>query len=222
MVDHRKTVTIAAIAALTIVPLAACSNNDSSGPASTSTTTMAAPTPAAQIDNLTGRATAVALDPAFTDALTSLALTPGVVGTATLESGSVIFPITGGDVKYYTPGTVDPYVQGDIQHNGSGLSLAAGGTTAQLTNFDIDPGTSLLYGDVSVNGTPAATHAILFDLDGRTLQPLQSGPDNTAVLQGTRVLMSADAAGLLNKTFNTEAVKQGLQVGTATITLNTK
>jgi hypothetical protein len=34
--------------------------------------------------------------------------------------------------------------------------------------------------------------------------------------------MSADAAGLLNKTFNTDAVKAGLVVGIATITINTK
>ncbi|MFD4444821.1 hypothetical protein ACFWPK_34100 [Nocardia sp. NPDC058519] len=171
---------------------------------------------------MTGKTTAVALDKGFTDALTSLGLTPGVVGHATLDSGSVIFPITGGSVKYYTPGTVEPYVQGDIKHNGSGLSLAAGHTTVELTNFDIDPGTSLLYGDVSVNGTPAATHAVLFNLDGSTLQPLQTGADETAILQGTRVLVSEDAAALLNKTFNTDAVKAGLLVGIATITLNTK
>ena len=28
----------------------------------------------------------------------------------------------------YKKGKVDPYVQGDIQHNGSGLSLTAGAT----------------------------------------------------------------------------------------------
>ncbi|MEV0246593.1 hypothetical protein AB0H76_08410 [Nocardia sp. NPDC050712] len=184
--------------------------------------TTAMPKPAAQIDALTGKSTAVALDKGFTDALTSLGLTPGIVGGATLDNGSVSFPITGGQVKYYTPGTVNPYVQGDIKHNGSGLSLAAGATTVELTNFDIDPGTSVLYGDVSVNGAPAASHALLFNLDGSTLQPLQNGPDSTAILQGTRVLVSADAAALLNKTFNTDAVKAGLLVGIATITLNTK
>ncbi|MFC8529270.1 hypothetical protein [Nocardia sp. NPDC057227] len=131
------------------------------------------------------------------------------------------FPITGGNVKYYPPGSVNPYVQGEIQHTGSGLSLAAGPTVVELTNFDIDPGTSVLYGDVSVNGAPAATDALLFDLDGSTLQPLQTGADNTAVLQGTRVLVSADAAALLNSTFKTDAVKAGLLVGIATITLNT-
>ncbi|WP_446221963.1 hypothetical protein ACTWPB_19140 [Nocardia sp. IBHARD005] len=227
MVDYRKSALIAAIAAFAITPLAGCSNDNADDKSSANTTTnmmtttTAVPTPVAQIDALTGKTTAVALDKSFTDALTSLALTPGVVGTATLDNGSVVFPITGGQVKYYTPGTVEPYVQGDIKHNDSGLSLTAGHTTVELTNFDIDPGTSLLYGDVSVNGDPAATHATLFNLDGSTLQPLQTGPDNTAILQGTRVLVSEDAAALLNKTFNTDAVKAGMLVGIATITLNT-
>ncbi|MFI7002025.1 hypothetical protein [Nocardia sp. NPDC050175] len=223
MVDYRKTTVLAAIAILALVPLAACSSDNkesTSSGTSAVTTTTAAPKPAAQIDALTGKSTAVALDKGFTDALTSLGLAPGGIGTATLDNGSVSFPITGGHVKYYTPGTVNPYVQGDINHNGSGLSLTAGPTTVQLTNFDIDPGTSVLYGEVSVNGTPAATHALLFDLDGSTLKPLQAGADNTAILEGTRVLVSKDAAALLNKTFNTDAVKAGLLVGIATITLN--
>ncbi|MFF2555045.1 hypothetical protein ACFVUS_28855 [Nocardia sp. NPDC058058] len=222
MVNYRKITVIAAISAFTLVPLSACSSDNSSSSSSSSTTATAAPQPVAQIDTLTGKSTAVALDKGFTDALTSLGLAPGVVGTAALDNGSVVFPITGGHVKYYTPGTVNPYVQGDITHNGSGLSLTAGPTAVQLTNFDIDPGTSVLYGDVSVNGTLAATHALLFNLDGSTLKPLQNGADNTAILQGTRVLVSKDAAALLNKTFNTDAVKAGLLVGIATITLNTK
>lgn len=73
-----------------------------------------------------------------------------------------------------------------------------------------------------VNGTIAASHALLFDLDGSTLKPLMSNPDGTAVLQGTRVLMSETAAGLLNSTFKTDAVKAGLVIGVATITVNTK
>ncbi len=40
-----------------------------------------------------------------------------------------------------------------------------------------------------VNDSPAATHVVLFDLNVRTLKPLQYGPDDTAILQGTQVLM---------------------------------
>jgi len=135
--------------------------------------------------------------------------------------GSFSFPITGGDVTYYKPGSIDPYVQGLVEHDGSGVSLTAGDTVAELTNFEIDPGTSKLYGDVSVNGESAAKHAFIFSLDGRTLKPLQTKGDD-AILEGTKVMISDGAAGLLNDTFKTDAVKGGLLVGTATITIATK
>jgi hypothetical protein len=65
----------------------------------------------------------------------------------------------------------------------------------------------------------------IFTLDGTTLKPLVSNDDGTAVLEGTRVLISPDAAALLNSTFKTDAVtggNNGLLVGTAKITVNTK
>lgn len=227
MFTVRKALAATAIGALTIVPLAACSSDEASDTVDAATSSAAEavesePEPAAEVDDLSnGVDTAVALDPGFTGALTTLGLTPGVVGTATLADGSIRFPITGGDVKYWEPGTVDPYVQGEIMHDGSGLSLTAGETVVELINFDIDPGTSLLTGDVMVNGEEAAADAVLFDLDGRTLQPLATGPDNTAILQGTEVKISETAAGLLNSTFNTDAVTPGLLVGVATITVST-
>ena len=55
----------------------------------------------------------------------------------------------------------------------SGLSLTAGGTVVELTDFVIDPGASVLTGTVSVDGGVAAEAAPLFSLDGRTLNPLQ-------------------------------------------------
>jgi len=177
--------------------------------------------PVADISTLTGKMTQVTLDSGFTTALTTLKLTPGTTGTATLDNGVLSFPITGGHVTYYKPGTVSPFVQGDIQHQGSGISLTAGSTKVELTNFDIDPGASKLYGDVSVNGSQAASHAYLFYLDGTTLKALQT-VGNTAILEGTKVEISPDAAGLLNKTFNTDAVKADLLVGIAKITVNVK
>ena len=209
-----------AVTALLAAPaLAACSSTDAN---TSNPTSSAAATPVAKIDALTGQSTAVKLDAGFLEALTTLKLAPGTVGTEKLTDGSLIFPITGGNVTYYTPGSITPYVTGDIKHTGSGFSLTAGTTKVDLTNFEIDPGTSKLMGDVSVNGTSAAKGAVLFDLDGNTLKPLQTGADNTAILEGTRVLISADAAGLLNKTFKTDAVKPGTLVGIAKITVNTK
>jgi len=202
-----KGVVVVAAAAVATVSIAACSSSGSSS---------SDKKPVATIASLSGESTSVKLDSGFTGALTSLGLTPGVLGTATLTDGSVHFPITGGHVTVYKKGAVDPYVQGDVQHNGSGLSLTAGSTVVDLQNFDINPGSSQLFGDVSVNGTVAAKHAYLFNLDGSTLAPITiSG--GVATLTGTRVLVSDTAAGLLNKTFNTTAVKGGLLVGIATI-----
>jgi hypothetical protein len=210
-----------AVAAIVAVPLSACSSSDSSGSDSSSSSSASAPKPVAAIDALSGKDTAIALDKGFTDALTSLKLTPGVVGDAQLESGSLIFPITGGNVTVFKPGTVSPYVIGQIQHEGSGLSLTAGDTKVELTNLNVDPGVSRVYGDVSVNGKVAASSAYLFKLDGRTLEPLKTEGE-TAILTGTKVEISDVAAPLLNKTFKTDAVKPGLLVGIATITVNTK
>ena len=85
----------------------------------------------------------------------------------------------------------------------------------------VDPTVSRVYGDVTVNGKVAATSAYLLKLDGRTLQPLKTEGD-TAILQGTKVEISDVAAPVLNKVFKTNAVKPGLLVGIAKITVNTK
>ena len=207
---------VAATTALA-VSLSACSSDDSTDKAEGSSEGKVV----ADIPELTGQTTAVKLDAGFVDALTQLKLTPGVVGDAKLEAGSLIFPISGGNVTYYEPGSISPYVQGKINHEGSGFSLSAGGTKVDLTNFEIDPGTSQLFGDVAVNGKSAVKDAFLFKLDGSTLKPLQTEGD-TAILEGTEVAISKDAAPLLNDTFKTDAVKPGLLVGTAEITINTK
>ena len=180
------------------------------------------PAPVASVPEVLGGDTSVALDKGFTDALTSLKLTPGVSGTAKLADGAVSFPITDGSVTYWSPdGNYRPYVQGLLDHNGSGLTLSAGSTTVTLENFVVNPGSSKLYGDVLVNGKVAVANAYLFSLHGGTLKPLQLEGDN-AILTGTTVHVSADAAKLLNSTFSTDAVKAGLNVGTATITAQIK
>ncbi|WP_066516396.1 hypothetical protein [Curtobacterium ammoniigenes] len=180
------------------------------------------PAPEAAVPAIKGGNTAVALDSGFLAALKSLGLTPGVTGSAQLNGSTVSFPITGGSVVYWSPKShYRPYVQGILEHDGSGLSLKAGSTTVTLSNFTINPGNSRLYGDVAVNGTVAATQAYLFDLHGQTLKPLML-QGNDAILTGTTVHISPDAAALLNKTFNTTAVKSELLVGVATITAQIK
>jgi hypothetical protein len=213
---QRKT--LAAVAATTVLALGAtaCGSDEST------TAPNPKPTPVASIPSLSGQTTAVMLDEGFVKALGQLELTPAPVGDATItDAGVAKFPITGGTVTYYKPGSVSPYVQGMIDHDGSGLSLTGGGTTVKLTDFEVDPGKSLLTGKVTVDGEVAAESAPLFFLDGRTLQPLQTNDDGTAVLEGTTVKLKAEAADLLNQTFGTDALTEGLVIGTAKITVNT-
>ena len=183
-------------------------------------------TPIADIKTLTGKSTSVKLDPGFIAALTTLKLTPAPTGTATFDgaTGTITFPITGGHAAVYKKGAVTPYVQGSVEHNGSGLSLTAGSTKVTLQNFVIDPGNnSKLTGEVLANGAVAVKSAKLFDLDGSTLKPITvDSATGVATLTGTTVKISADAAALLNKTFKTTAVKAGTVVGVATLLVNTK
>lgn len=217
----RTITTMGAVGALAL-GAAACGSDDSKDTAAVAGA--AAPKPAAQVDNLTGKTTAVTLDGGFVKALTSLKVTPAPVGTATIsKAGVASFPITGGNVTYYKPGSVSPYVQGEVDHDGSGLSLTAGGKKVELKDFVVDPGKSVLTGSVSVDGKQAAASAPLFFLDGRTLKPLAVSADgSTATLEGTTVKLKQEAADLLNKTFGISALKGGLVIGVAKITINTK
>ena len=133
------------------------------------------------------------------------------------------FPITGGHVKVYKKGDVTPYVQGSIEHKGSGFTLTAGSTKVGLSNFVIDPGNnSKLTGDVAVNGTTAKSNVKLFDLDGSTLKPITVDSSGVATLTGTTVKLADDAATLLNQTFHITALKGGMTIGIATLKVNTK
>ena len=221
---HFKTLAAAGATIALAVGTAACGSDDSSSTSTTSksTTAQAAPSPVAQIPALTGKDTAVTLDSGFVQALGTLKLTPAPVGTAEIsKAGVASFPITGGNVTYYTPGTESPYVQGMIDHDGSGLSLTGGGKKVELTDFEVDPGKSVLTGKVTVDGKVAAESAPLFFLDGRTLKPLETNDNGTAVLEGTTVKLKDEAAALLNQTFGTDALKGGFVIGVAKITVNT-
>jgi hypothetical protein len=211
----RSTAALATVALLAL-GTAACGDD-------TTTNSKAAsnPKPVGQIDALSGQKTEVTLDPGFVDALGTLKLTLAPVGDGKItKAGIARFPITGGNVTYYEPGSVSPFVQGEIDHGGSGLSLTGGGTTVELTDFIVDPGASVLTGKVAVDGEVAAESAPLFFLDGRTLQPLQAA-GSTAVLEGTTVKLKDEAATLLNDTFGTDALEGGLVIGVAKITVNT-
>ncbi len=180
---------------------------------------LAEPPPVAQIDQLTGQSTSVALDSGFVSALGSLGVAPSPTGKATVKDGVASFPITGGNVTVYKPGEVDPYVQGKIMHQGSGLKLTKGATAVTLDNFVVDPGKpATLSGRVEANGSVVAASTVLFDLDGSTLQPVTTQADaGTATLTGTTVKLSDGAAKALNGAFKTDALKGGTTIGIATI-----
>ena len=222
-----KKLMVAGIALSAALGLGACSSGDataSDSSSSSSSTQIARPEPIASLPAIpAGGSTAVALDADFVAALGTLGLTPATVGDATLADGSVSFPITGGTVTVFDKSSgYRPYVQGTLLHQNSGLSLTAGGTTVELTNFTVDPGTpARLFGDVAVNGQQAAASAPLFDLNGSTLNPISMDAEGNAVLQGTTVELSPEAAELLNSTFGTDALAGGLVIGIATITVPT-
>jgi hypothetical protein len=217
---YTKTLTALAATAALSFGAAACGGSSSTTD-NAATPAATAVKPVAEIPSLSGKDTAVTLDSGFVKALGQLKLTPAPLGTATIsKAGVASFPITGGNVTYYTPGTQSPYVQGMIDHNGSGLSLTGGGKTVELTNFEVDPGKSVLTGKVTVDGKVAAPSAPLFFLNGKTLKPLQTG-NGTATLAGTTVELKQEAADLLNQTFGTTALKAGFVIGIAKITVNT-
>ena len=195
--------------------MAACS---SSGPSKTARGTF---------KTLTQGTTTVVPAASFGKALKSLGVALAPEGKATANSnGSVSFPITGGNATIYNKGAVTPYVQGVIDHNGSGLTLTAGKTVVTLENFVIHPGNnSVLDGKVLVNGKVFAPTAPLFDLDGSTLKtPTISSKTGYATLSGTTIYVSQTAAGALNTAFALKGTKNALpttkeaiEVGTAII-----
>jgi hypothetical protein len=221
---HLRTPAVLAAAAALALGATACGSDESStsSAGSSGSSSGEQAEPVADVPQLTGKSTAVTLDAGFVDALTKLELTPSPLGDATIsKQGVASFPITGGNVKYFKPGTVSPFVQGEIDHDGSGLQLEGGGKTVRLTDFVVDPGASVLTGKVTVDGKEAAASAPLFFLDGRTLKPLEAKDDGTAVLEGTTVKFKDESAQLLNDTFGVDALKGGLEVGVAKITVNT-
>ena len=219
MRTFTKSTMALASAGLLIAGLAACTSTAAPAANSTSSASASAdPSPVASIAELGGVGTSVTVDQGFVDALTSLGLTPGTLGNATFVDGVFTFPITGGNVDYYgKDSSVRPYVQGSISHDGSGISLTNGTTQVDLTDFRIDPGTSQLFATVAANGAKVADDVYLFTLDGSTLMPLSEDADGNAVLEGTTVYVSPDAAALLNETYGTTAVTEDLEVGIAKI-----
>lgn len=222
MLSLKKKSSVLALGLTLTLGLAACGTDDEATSGTATTQEQTQPEPAAQIDSLSGEQTAVTLDAGFLEGLTALKLTPATIGGAALEGAVISFPITGGNVTYYAPDSgVTPYVQGLINHDGSGLQLTgANGKVVKLENFVVDPAESVLTGKVTVDDAVFAESAPLFFLDGRTLNPLEvNEADGTAVLEGTTVSLTKTAADALNMVFETDALAEFFKVGIAEITV---
>jgi len=99
------------------------------------------------------------------------------------------------------------WIEGSIQHDGSGLTLTAGSTVLSLSNFVVDPGNSMLYGTV---GTKPGVPLLL--LDGTSVKPSQDASGDV-VLDGTVAKLTDTAASALDAAFGTTAVRAGLPLG---------
>jgi hypothetical protein len=160
------------------------------------------------LTSLSGSHTAVALDPTTVAALTKLGVSLAPTGSASLSGGSISFPITAGYVEIHSDHAVKPgWIQGSVQHDGSGFTLTGGGTTVTLGNFSVDPGDSLLTGTVD-----GKVDVPLLSLDGSKVKVSVSG--GAVHLDGTVAKLTATAASALDSAFHTTAVTAGLPLGT--------
>lgn len=142
-------------------------------------------------------------DPDAAEALTSLGVTAGPIGPATaLPSGALSFPITGGSADTST-------FAGSIGHSG-GISLTAGSTTVELTNFrinvDADPDLTAMVGGQRVS---------ILSLDLGSLKAKVKGQQIT--LANVKAKLTAAAAAALNDAFEVNAFSEGLLLGTAKV-----
>jgi hypothetical protein len=149
--------------------------------------------------------TALQLDPGTAQALTSVGVTPGIVGPAFAAGDGINFPIT--DRLLTAAGT------GYVTHSG-GITLTAGSTTVSLTDFTVGIYAHTLSG--IVNGGARAQLATLdfgkarigFSGGCLTIGPVTASLTKTA----TDALNAAfGLAGTAN------ALQPGTVLGTATV-----
>jgi hypothetical protein len=157
-----------------------------------------------------GGDTTVTFSSDLLNALGSLGVQVQGVGGTQINNGSADFAITGGAAN------VDS-VKVDILHSG-GLALSAGGTTVDLTDFEI---TSLgdrptLTGLVTLNGD-LITRAPLFDLNLNQVSSSVIANQPALTLGNVGVNLSATAATTLNQAFGVNAFTTGFNIGSAEV-----
>ena len=124
--------------------------------------------------------------------LGGVGIAPGLIGSASLQDSDddalvVGFPITDGDLDADT-------LAGTIEHEGSGLTLAANGTTVELQDFIIDTTSSTLSGIVSIAGGASLGRVDIFTFD---LTGLTAGEITDVENPVISLLLTSAAAGAL-------------------------
>jgi hypothetical protein len=149
--------------------------------------------------------TAVKLDAGFTGALSSLGVSLGTLPKSGVYQGQAYFPIVSGALDFA---------------NAKGLTLTAGGTRAELSDFVIDTfgATPVLTGLVVVNDSIVG-RIPLFDL---TLPPgfavpLTADRGRFITLSSVGVKLNPTAATALNGVFKVTAFAGGFTIGTAKV-----
>jgi Htaa len=149
-----------------------------------------------------GGATTLALDQGAAQALQSLNIQAAPIDPASAGGAGLSFPITGGKANAET-------FAGSIRHSG-GIRLSRGDTVVDLTAFtikvDSSPDLTARVGDGRVS---------ILDLDLSQLEASVRG--RRVQLSGVRATLTATAAQALNQAFSTDAFKEGLLIGTASV-----
>jgi hypothetical protein len=134
--------------------------------------------------------------------LGALGLSATTFGTATADASGLYpvftFPITGGSLDTDLGTAL-------ILHQGSGVTLSAGGTTATIGNFTIDTAASLVFADLidETDGDLLLFGVPVFDFGTDTSRP------------GVELRINSVLAGLLSSTFGAIDLT-GAQFGFAT------
>ena len=203
----------AALAATLTLSVAACSSNTTGSGGKASSAAATTTDKVTAIPALKGVGTSVILDAGTVKALTGLGVKLTPYGSASFDANTstITFPITSGYAEIHSDRSAKPgYVQGSIQHAGSGFTLSAGSTNVTLHDFVVDPGNSMLYGSVGT-GSAEQVKVPLLSLDGSKLQITM--PNNDVQLYGTVAKLTDTAAQALNSAFKTSALKAGIPLG---------
>jgi hypothetical protein len=179
------------------------------------------------LTGIDGGDTKIVFDPQFYSTLDKLGIEINTAGAATLgdDDDSFRLPITGGDIDAAQFASLS----GELEHYGSGMSFSRGGVTVELDDLVLNTETHQISGDTMVRGmdTPNAPYdeePVLFTMDdnyaiGATNdEQVESG---NLILDDVRIILTDEAARLMNLAFGTDEMSDHTLVGTATIRVDT-